>query len=44
MAHKADARLLCHFRVVVVKVPPPQLPPHGLVIRGLHSNTKCITN
>jgi hypothetical protein len=44
MAQQADARLLCHLRVAVVKVAPQQLPPHGLITWGLHSNTKCIAN
>ena len=28
-----------HGRVVVVKVKPQQLPPHGLITRGLHSHS-----
>jgi hypothetical protein len=39
MAQQADARLLCHFRVAVVNVPPQQLPPYRLITWGLHSRT-----
>ena len=42
MAQKADARLLCHLRVAVVKVAPQELSPHGLVTRGLHSRTNTV--